>query len=328
MSEERLSATAIDAAIAWTVKLDYSEPTPETRRAFERWLQADAEHELAWQRAHALKGLVERVPPRLLRDTLQTVDEQRRTRGLSRRRALKLLSFAGIGFAAAWLAGPNLLRQRQAEEYASTRIGERRTLQLADGTVLILNTDSAVLTRFGADERRIVLQRGEILLTTGKDTGAVQPRPLRVYTPFGTVQAIGTRFVVRIEDQRARISVQEGAVALRAAAGGEPAVVYAGESRWLGAHGSEPAVARGFEDDAWADGVIVARNLRLADLVAELARYRVGAVDCDERIADLPVSGVFHLTDPDQTLRFLAQTQSLSVVRNGAHIGIGPKILD
>jgi transmembrane sensor len=336
--EQALSPTVIDAAIAWAVKLDYSEPTPETRQAFERWLRADAQHELAWQRAHSLKGIVEQVPPRLLRDTLQTVDEQRRARGQSRRRALKLLSVACIGLFAAWLATPQLLRPPSPDHHASTAVGERRTLQLDDGTVLILNTDSALTARLDGEQRRIVLHRGEIMVSTGADAQAPAKRPFWVDTPVGSMEALGTRFVVRLDQprsdsrsdslsdpRRARISVQEGAVELHPTAGGATAVVNAGESRWLGRDGTQAAAPLGFADDAWIDGVIVARNLRLADLAAELARYRVGEVDCDERIADLPVSGVFHVADPEQALRFLAQIQPVSVVLSGEHISIGPK---
>ncbi|MFT4193241.1 MAG: iron dicitrate transport regulator FecR, partial [Ottowia sp.] len=46
---------------------------------------------------------------------------------------------------------------------------------------------------------------------------------------------------------------------------------------------------------------------------AEMARYRPGRIVCDPRVADLRVSGLFHIRDTDQALQFLIQTQPVSV---------------
>lgn len=143
-------------------------------------------------------------------------------------------------------------------------------LYLTDGTVIVLNTDSA--TRFDLTEtqRLIVLQRGEVHITTGSDSEVAArigwKRPFRVRTPFGELQALGTRFVVRLDEQHARISVQEGAVELHPSAGGSSAIVQAGESRRLTGNSILPAADRYFEEDGWISGVIAGKNIRLADL--------------------------------------------------------------
>ena len=48
-----------------------------------------------------------------------------------------------------------------------TATGEQRTLKLADGTQINLNTHSAIDVRFDEKRRLIVLQEGEILVETG-----------------------------------------------------------------------------------------------------------------------------------------------------------------
>jgi len=305
MSGEALSADVIEAAIAWAVKLDYSDPTPETHRRFEQWLRADSQHALAWQRAHSLKDLGAQVPPKLVLDTLQTVQNRRRTRRVSRRNALNMLSLGGAGLAVAWLAREITPWQRLFAD-VSTRVGARRTLQLADGTTVALNTDSAVGIQF-AERRVLRLRRGEIHVSTGADTGLRVRREFWVDTPFGRMQALGTRFVVRLEDERARVSVQEGAVELHPAAGEPTAVVHVGESRWLGEGGTFPVEPRAFAEDAWIDGVIVGRDIPLGDLLAELARHRGGYVICDPQVAQLRVSGAFQVDDTDAALSFLAK---------------------
>lgn len=324
VGDEALPGDIVDAAINWTVKLDYGSPRPETRHAFERWLQADPRHALAWQRVAAVRQPFADVPPRLLRATLDAVDSGRKPGRGGRRSAVKLLSLLGLALGAGWVARERTPWQRLVAD-ASTAVGEQRTLRLEDGSVIVLNTDTAVSTRLGSERRLVVLHRGEILVTTGADARAGARRPFWVELPFGRMQALGTRFTVRLEGSRARISVQEGAVELHPLAGDSRHVVQAGESRWLAEDRTEPADLQGFEPDGWSEGVIAGKDLRLADVLDELSRYRSGRIVCDPRVADLRVSGVLHVGDTDQALRFLAQTQPVSVSRRtGLWITVGP----
>jgi transmembrane sensor len=333
MTAQRLPDAVVDAAIAWSVRLDYNSPSAEARAAFERWVQADARHALAWERVGAMRGDFAAVPPQLALNTLQAADALRRNGGLGRtgrRGALKALSFAGVALATGWVVREHAPWQRLLAD-ASTAVGEQRTLQLADGTSLALNTDTAVGIELAGAQRRLVLRRGEILVTTGADAGQAAKRPFWVETPFGALQALGTRFTVRLQGERALVAVQEGAVALHPAALGgasvpAAAVLKPGESRWLAAAGTAAAVPTGLQSDAGADGVVAGREMRLADLLAELERYRHGRIVCDERVAGLRVSGVFHVKDTDRALQFIRQTQPVSVVyRTRFWVRVGPE---
>mgnify|MGYP006151463505 CR=1 FL=1 len=57
-----------------------------------------------------------------------------------------------------------------------------------------------------------------------------------------------------------------------------------------------------------AGGLIVTRDMRLADFLAEVGRYRHGYLGCSADIADLRLSGVFRLEDTDKLLAILPQT--------------------
>jgi transmembrane sensor len=107
--------------------------------------------------------------------------------------------------------------------------------------------------------------------------------------------------------------VQEGAVEAHPADSGETVVIHDGERSTLGPAGISLPVVADADDDAWTDGVITGRDMRLADLLAELSRYRSGRIVCDPQIADWRVSGVFHVRDTDRALRFLAQVQPVTV---------------
>jgi len=320
-----LPDTIIDAAITWSVKLNYNHATPATRQAFDHWLRAAPLHQQAWERVSSLRNDFTRMPPKLALDTLQVIETKRQNLKLSRRHAMRLLSLVGLTVSVGWLVRDNTPWQRLLAD-ASTATGEQKTLHLTDGTVIVLNTDSAISTDLSGERRLVILRRGEILITTGTDarghiSAAKQPmqkRPFWVETPNGRMQALGTRFVVRLEERGTRISVMEGAVALHPADVSSPdsksVIVHSGESRWLMNDGTAQVEVRGFEDDAFVDGVIAGKNIRLADLVSELSRYRSGHIVCDTRVADLRVSGVFHIKDTDQALQFLVQTQPVRVI--------------
>jgi transmembrane sensor len=319
-----LPDAVVDAAIGWSVKLDHGDPTPAARAAFERWLGADPQHGLAWARVAAMRGDLQRVPPRLALDTLQSAESSRRTRATGRR---KLLQGLGLGFAG--LVSIGAVREftpwQRLVADVSTGVGERRTVTLSDGTRLALNTDTAVGADLAGDRRVLVLHRGEILVTTGPDAGARGHREFWVETSAGRLRAVGTRFIVRLDGARTFVGVTEGAVDLHPAGGGPVVRVAAGASRWLDRGGTAPAEPRGFDPDAFADGVIAGRDMRLADLLAELSRHRHGRLVCDPRVADLRVSGVFHLDDTDQVLRFIARTQPVEVTRRTRFwITVGP----
>jgi len=309
-ASETVPDAVIDAAIAWAVKLQFNQPTPRQQQDFLAWLASDACHRRAWQRLGMARQPFDDIPASLVRPTLDSADRKRHQR--NRRHIIKVLGFAGILAGSGWIVRTRAPWQRMLAD-ASTKTGEVRTMTLQDGTRLTLNTDSAIGIMMQGEYRIIVLLRGEVLISTGPDLGKTHKRPFWVHTPQGRIQALGTRFTVRLADQRSRISVQEGAVALHPTDNRAITVVHSGEDRWMTGAGTQPANLHGIEADSWADGVIAGTNMRLADLLGELARYRIGRIICDDRVADLRVSGLYHTRDTNQTLLFLAQTQPIRV---------------
>lgn len=304
-----LPADIVDQAIRWTVRLQFSDADAAARGRFERWLQADPLHAEAWQRVQSLRDDFTRVPAALALDTLRAADAGRTH--VKRRQVLKTLAFGGVSILAVSAAHRFAPWQRWTAD-AATGTGEQRTLRLEDGTTVVLNTDTAVDAHIDAAQRVVTVRRGEILVTTGHDA-RFAALPFRVQTPFGTLRALGTRFVVRIESDHVRVSVQEGAVALHPDGGETSGIAESGTTWRMSQDGSARTPAPPFAADGWADGAIAGHDMRLADVLAELARYRTGRIYCDPRVADLLVSGVFRVDDTDRTLRFLSQSQPVRV---------------
>lgn len=305
-----LPSEVIDDAINWSIKLSFNDPDVSTQKAFERWLDGCADHVEAWSRIQSLSGQFAGLPKVAALETLNKLPEAR----LQRRQLIKLLTvFAGVG-ATTWATREVAPWQRLVADY-STVIGEHRQWTLADASVLDLNTDSAVQLRFSDQQRLIILLRGEIALTTGKDVTSATERPLRVQTPSCVLQALGTCFDVRLKNESTLLSVSEGAVSINLPSEHKPIIAHAGESWQVERSGAIRLPPRPAQHTAWRDGMVIAREMPLASLLDELSRYRVGYIGCDPHIAQLPVSGNFSTTMPEETLKFVAQSHHLSIQR-------------
>lgn len=272
----RVDEAVVRQAIHWLVRLRSQPADDRLQRACAAWRAEHGEHERAWQQVSALneelQGRFKALPGGVAYGTLDSSAQR-----LQRRQALKLLSLLVAGGAVAWVGRDSLPWQRLSADY-STATGERRSIELVDGTRLQLNTDSAVDVRYDAGQRLILLARGEIFLASGADTQSPTHRPLRVRTAQGLFEALGTRFNVRLQDAATCLSVSEGSVRIDAF-GARPLqapVAEAGQSYRIAADGVRRLERPQMDAVAWADGLIVTRDMRLADFLAEVARYRNG----------------------------------------------------
>lgn len=310
---QRFDPAVIDAAIGWVVRLQHSQASADDWARFTQWREAAPQHQLAWQRVQSLNQDFACVPAPL---AMRTLDGANGVAG--RRQALKLLSGAGVAVIALWLSREVPAVQRLRADHA-TAVGERRRVVLDDGTSLLLNTDSAVDVVFDARARRLILRRGEILIVSGADSASVVHRPLSVEDRHGRYTALGTRFVVRLDADVTRVHVTEGRVRLQPIAGGAEAIADPGASFAVAREGAQRIEDQVMDATAWADGVIAAREMPLAQLLAELSRYRRGWLHCADEVANLRISGVFQTADPDETLDFIGRTQPVRIEHRSAY---------
>jgi transmembrane sensor len=308
----------LEQAITWAVRLGSGSAEATTIAACDAWRAAHPANEHAWQQVQAVEDAFRQVPAMgvagnpggtLAHAALRAATRSRAQQG--RRRALGAL--AAMGFATTGgLLGLFLWRETPWVQHAdfATAVGERRRVQLADGTELDLNTGSEVQVVFSPRQRRIVLRRGELFVRTGADSGAMLGRrAFWVESTHARFEALGTRFGVRLREGQTQLSMIEGQVAIHA---GEhrtasQVVAQAGESYIMrgGAAPPQRIVDRSFEPDAWTQGALVARQMRLDAFIAELARYHGAPLLCDANVGSMRVSGVFQLDGPDPVGRAL-----------------------
>lgn len=300
-----VSARVLDAAIAWQLSLDAGDASAVEQEELRRWLASDAEHARAWRQLGMLDQRFSAASGPARAALLQSREGIRqRVRKLGRGLAsialvCGLALFAGERYVPLhyWLAD-----QR-------TATGEQRTLTLADGTSINLNTHSAIDVRFDEKRRLIVLQAGEILIETGHDDA----RPFYVQTPDGSLRALGTRFIVKREDHATRLSVLQSAVAAQPEAQHQAQVVKAGQQVLMRSDGLGPLLAVTPGSDAWTRGMLVVDNARLADVIKELGRYRSGHLGVDKNVADLRITGSFPLRDTNLALNALLPTLPVQI---------------
>ncbi|MGE8063481.1 FecR domain-containing protein [Pseudomonas sp. NPDC089547] len=304
----RIDPLILGEAADWLVQLQSGTATEDDHRAVQAWCQRSAQHAQAWQRAEAILGDLRRLPTPVTGETLRRLS---RNGAVSRRQALHRLGLWLLAAPAAWLAWRETPWQQWTAD-ARTAVGEQRPLTLADGSQVLLNTDTAIDITFDAQQRRIDLLAGEILVTSAKDL-VTPTRPLLVRTLHGQAIALGTRFSVRIDGPLTRVAVLEGAVSIRPVHTATGLLLKAGERGAFDSDRVLPATALETGDLAWEHGMLLARDMRLADLLHELGRYRPGVLRCHPQVRELKVSGAFPLADTDASLRLLGDTLPVAI---------------
>lgn len=219
---------------------------------------------------------------------------------------------AATGIAAALalvFLGLDIPTRLQAD--AITRPGEQRTLTLDDGSIIQLNTDSAVKIAYEPGRRTVRLLRGEAAFTVAPNA----KRPFAVEAGGGSTTALGTRFVVRRRGPMTQVSVTEHAV--RTAS--QPGSVVVGENQTsiYGPHQAPTAPAPSpVGVGAWTDGWLVFEDQPLSQVVEEIARYSASPMNVVGRsVRARRVSGAFRIDQPDQTVTRLEQTLGVRATR-------------
>lgn len=300
-------------AAEWLVKLHAGDLSEAEQHALDTWRLQSVEHERVWRAALELKRTFGIVPADIGKSVLG------RER-LHRRAVLK--TFAGL--IAATLFASRYLPWREWIFDYHTATSKQREITLADGSDVMLNTDTAVDVTFTNEHRLITLHAGEILVET-----APQARPLIVQTEQGGIRALGTRFCVRAETgisrQQTQVKVLEDAVEIRPANGSRASVLKAGQQTHFTRDKVHEPQAIQTASLAWSEGQIIADNQRLDDFVSELNRYRPGILRCDPAVADLRISGVFQIRDTDSALSIVEETLPVKLsYRTRYWVSIGP----
>lgn len=315
MSKTKLDPITRDA-IDWVLRLESGHACSSERQVFKAWLAENPEHKAAWQRVAGLlknpladlQSVDRRSPGQLQAARKALLD----TSSPVRKKALQggvLLLLLGLG-AAGVVDRVVPLAGLMADQHTGT--GERKTIELADGSRLTLNARSAVDIEFSAGQRRVRLREGELQV----DVAADAKRPFVVATDQGQVRALGTRFTVRQGIDESLASVQQHSVQLDTL-GGLQRKIETGEAVSFTANQIDPQTPTSRSQADWLEGRVELHDEPLSALVDAMRPYQTGLLRISPDAARLRVFGVFPLDNTAHTLSALAQTLPLKVTRYG-----------
>jgi transmembrane sensor len=208
-------------------------------------------------------------------------------------------------------------RGAPAAAYA-TGVGQRRTVDLADGTRVLLGPASrlGVAAGYGGRSRDVALD-GEALFDVPHDAS----RPFTVRAGDAVIRDLGTRFAVRAAaDAGVSVVVTGGSVRLQAKDGAGGVVLARGE-RGEVRPGAPAAARRGraTDDDlAWTAGRLVFRDAPLDEVSAELERwYGVRVRTADPAFSRRTLTASFAGEAPRDVVRVVAMALGAEVTMRG-----------
>jgi len=213
-----------------------------------------------------------------------------------------------------------------------TPVGEQRTIQLREGSLVTLNAQSRLEVRFSEAQREIRLLHGEATFKVVHDAS----RPFRVHTPGAIVEAVGTQFNVYARpDGATTVTVIEGKVNVSdvlapstklGTAAVRPVPLAAGEEAKVASSGKielhpDANVA---EAIAWQQRQLVFKRTSLEEIAQEFNRYNKFE---QIRLDGIPpntfrFSGAFNADDPQSLAALLMREPDLLVAHRDGEIVI------
>ncbi|WGS85478.1 FecR domain-containing protein [Methylomonas sp. UP202] len=292
-------------AAEWFAILGSGQVSKSETEQWQAWLHAHPDHQAAWTKVEFFTHKFQDLPSHAASEALNQPD-------LYRRHTLKTLAvLAAIGLSS-WQISRGRYIQGWTADY-QTALGATKTITLADGSKVTLDTDSALNIQFTSELRRLQLVSGEIYIETAPDT-ARPSRPFVVDTQEGRVRALGTRFSVRQQAGNSQVTVYADAVEIQPAKSATSKLILkAGQTTYFTPERIDSVAAMNTDHPAWTQGILLADNLPLSEFLLQLNRYRHGYITCDPRIADLRIVGAFPLNNTDRILASLTETLPVTI---------------
>jgi transmembrane sensor len=315
----RSTSDVWETAGAWALKSELGlEPREQAR--LETWLDAEPSHRAAYEAVFDLGRTLDHYSADEVIRTMRDAALKARPRYEMSSRKMAVGVVAGMlatGFVAWWgnahlsdLSGAIPAPQQRTGLFA-TAVGERATVSLADGSVVTLNTDSAVEVTLDSRARIVRLVRGQALFAVAHDTA----RPFEVLVGGRRVSDVGTVFDVLLLSDEVRVAMLDGVARVSSDRDASAETLSKGEV--LTARRDGAVTVRNTDTArlaAWRDGEVYFDATPLDDAVAEMNRYARHPIKvADAKTASLRVSGAFRTAEADTFAETMGDLFSLPV---------------
>lgn len=346
-ADRRQELLIAERAAEWLSRLKTA--GPQERAAFLSWLKESRQHVREILLATTWDALLEHIDPQHTIDIQDLIDSQANLVPVSLNTAVihprerpapeikrrRWPWFLGLGTTAAAMVLMFTIHVTGSRGF-ETAVGEQRAFELADGSIVHLNTRSQVSIDFSAAARDVYLQEGQAIFKVKHDAA----RPFRVHVDDDVIQAIGTQFDVHRQGDRTNVAVIEGSVQIISKASAdlptstssespERTRVTAGElASIVGSGKVTPAAPINVaEISAWQQRRLIFRLHTLEQIAAEFNRYNSRLqINIEGDVSKATrLSGVFDADDPESLLKYLASEGNFEFERDGGNLTIRPR---
>ncbi|MBI5381713.1 MAG: FecR domain-containing protein [Opitutae bacterium] len=331
------------AAATWLSLRDRGMTSAETAE-FVRWLQQDPQHAAIFSELDSVWKDFDRLGAVPAPASTPGAPDANLLAPRHRRHVHRTFQWSVFGaVAAAAIILLVVVQLRQPRHTAETAVGAFQKIDLPDGSIAQLNTDSAIDTAFTKSERRVRIVRGEVFFSVSKDPA----RPFIVTVGSVAVRAVGTAFNIRQRETAVEVLVTEGRVRVDdarlgqsllppppSAAPNESALLVAGERAVVPVPAASstptrpvtaivekvatPAAQRAL---AWQERRLEFDAVPLAEVAREFNRYnRQQLVVADAPLAAKRFSGAFRADGYESLVRLLEEDFGVAVSRNDREI--------
>lgn len=287
-------------AANWHILLQEEPENIDLQTQFAQWLAADPRHAQAWADVAQTVATLKQAPPERQHYVLPGAQALQPMPANYTKRPFWGLWAGGV-VACALLAvfAPEALLWLRADYY--TGYSQTQTVHLVDGSSVHLAPRTALAVTMNGTVRTITLLRGEALFTVRHNAQV----PFVVLAADAKATDLGTVFDVQVEHGSTTVSVKEGSSRVEPLKHSDHWLdLHAGD--WLRVTGSQSESGTQSPDrvGAWADGVLIARRLSVAELVTRLRPWsRQRIILLDKALAQKHVTGVYDLSNPLKALQ-------------------------
>jgi transmembrane sensor len=312
----------------YVVRLYSGELTAKEEQEILSWCDESEAHQTAFDEAIAVWEASSQLPPTI---SLKEKFEGRfyYARYIAASIVVALLCFTF--FQQSNLGGK--AQRLSSSQHYTTAIGEVSNIGLPDGSIITLNTDTAIDVKFSPQKRELWLQKGEAFF----DIAKAPSRPFLIHTGDKTIRVVGTKFNVKLSDSGFDIAVSEGIVAVeesqvnelpRGAINVAPVLLEAGamatfdQENTLIAKQNTDVVEKA---QSWRSGYLRFDDERLDKVIESFNRYRTKKIVVGEEVSSMRISGVFTLSEGDAILTALEATLPIDIQKNDKNITVVKK---
>lgn len=268
----------------------------DERQAFDAW-RSHPLHQAALNRMHEVWGELSNVG--------EMVPPPRRTVPV-RGRWSAIAAVLVLGLTVSLSAGMLWRLDRTSTE---TGVGEQRSQELADGSIVALNVVTRARYDLNDRERVVNLKEGEATFVVRKDP----ERPFLVRAGGYEVRAIGTAFNVRNRDRSLDVAVKEGVVEVRRLAGGAKPVLLRAGQRFQVQDTTEHALKHTkisniptTSVDEWRQRVLTYEDAPVDQVIRDLNRFYERPVSAEPALGRRHVTLRLVIDDRADTVKRLA----------------------